>query len=555
LQSQIHNPNHTSQYRHQQHDIHRVKSNIVNKHNANRKKYGNNIENLYNGKVENQEDMEIMNAKSNNQLIFLKSTNEIKMLPDENSMKYITQEQQPLQSSQLSNQSCEIHTSRGQISSSISNIYTAGNNGRGNEEYSVQHKNETLLQQSQHASIVTQQEFLKNNVSHNFVFSESVSQPESKLMSMLNLDEENNEHISNRNSCDKSLNINYSMYPNHVSIKPQYSSSTCSNSLSNNINECTSEHNLSYNNQMFSNDHRNIFISHPIHAYKPDELNSATHLVLISNQQEINKYHSLDGSLATPCYNSGSQIIIDNDSVNMENINNNKEVQGEIYNNNNQCSNLNINRVYIEANVSYEIINENNQNFVNVPPRLSSGSFTNERTSTSSNQVLNCASKNSENDININNVEMDNIDLIINDGLSTNIEPQITQSNGTNEILNTSAIKSNYMTLPSTSSKKLKYSSEFSTNARDKRRKDRRERRQARTRSGQSLSQTSTGTNSLNRNDAEIISDNLNSNNTNSLPPPYSAISLSLPTVPSVVSTVPVIENSRYSFSLPMIRR
>lgn len=96
----------------------------------------------------------------------------------------------------------------------------------------------------------------------------------------------------------------------------------------------------------------------------------------------------------------------------------------------------------------------------------------------------------------------------------------------------TSAIE----TLATTSSShdsqnKAKYTSEIVT-MREKRRRNRRDRRQARTRASST---------------SEILPDILN----NPRPPPYSSLP---PQVPSIISTVPV-EDTRYVFSLPLVRR
>lgn len=83
---------------------------------------------------------------------------------------------------------------------------------------------------------------------------------------------------------------------------------------------------------------------------------------------------------------------------------------------------------------------------------------------------------------------------------------------------------------------KAKYSSEIVT-VREKRRRNRRDRRLARTRA---LSAGST---------SEILPDILN-------PPPYSSLPspLAQQQIPSIISTVPV-EDTRYTFSLPLVRR
>lgn len=88
---------------------------------------------------------------------------------------------------------------------------------------------------------------------------------------------------------------------------------------------------------------------------------------------------------------------------------------------------------------------------------------------------------------------------------------------------------------------KAKYSNDVVT-VREKRRRDRRDRRLARTRALNGASITST-TN-------EILPDIIN----NHLPPPYADIPPPQQIVPSVVSTVPV-EDNRYTFSLPLVRR
>lgn len=88
---------------------------------------------------------------------------------------------------------------------------------------------------------------------------------------------------------------------------------------------------------------------------------------------------------------------------------------------------------------------------------------------------------------------------------------------------------------------KEKFSSDIVA-LREKRRRDRRDRRLARTRptNGASLSSSTN----------EILPDILN----NHLPPPYADMPAPQQIVPSVVSTVPV-EDNRYTFSLPLVRR
>jgi hypothetical protein len=94
---------------------------------------------------------------------------------------------------------------------------------------------------------------------------------------------------------------------------------------------------------------------------------------------------------------------------------------------------------------------------------------------------------------------------------------------------------------PTGTSCKVKYSNDIMT-MRAKRRRDRRDRRLGRTRPtvGASLSSSSTN---------EILPDIIN----NHLPPPYADIPPQQ-IVPSIISTVPV-EDNRYSFSLPLVRR
>jgi hypothetical protein len=88
---------------------------------------------------------------------------------------------------------------------------------------------------------------------------------------------------------------------------------------------------------------------------------------------------------------------------------------------------------------------------------------------------------------------------------------------------------------------KAKYSNDIVT-VREKRRRDRRDRRLARTRATNGASLASS-TN-------EILPDIIN----NHLPPPYADMPPPQEIVPSVVSTVPV-EDNRYTFSLPLVRR
>jgi hypothetical protein len=108
-------------------------------------------------------------------------------------------------------------------------------------------------------------------------------------------------------------------------------------------------------------------------------------------------------------------------------------------------------------------------------------------------------------------------------------------------IVITSAIDNNLASSSSTheTPSKAKYSSEIVT-VREKRRRNRRDRRLARTRALSASGSTS-----------EILPDIL----TNPRPPPYS--SLPPPAeqqIPSIISTVPV-EDTRYTFSLPLVRR
>lgn len=106
-------------------------------------------------------------------------------------------------------------------------------------------------------------------------------------------------------------------------------------------------------------------------------------------------------------------------------------------------------------------------------------------------------------------------------------------------IIITSAIDNNLASSSSThgTPSKAKYSSDIVT-VREKRRRNRRDRRLARTRASGSTS--------------EILPDILNSN---PRPPPYSSLPpIAQPQIPSIISTVPV-EDTRYTFSLPLVRR
>lgn len=102
----------------------------------------------------------------------------------------------------------------------------------------------------------------------------------------------------------------------------------------------------------------------------------------------------------------------------------------------------------------------------------------------------------------------------------------------------TSAIENLSMASANGTPSKAKYSNDVVT-LREKRRRDRRDRRLARTRA----TSLSTTTN-------EILPDIVNGNHS---PPPYADIPPQQ-IVPSIVSTVPV-EDNRYTFSLPLVRR
>lgn len=105
-------------------------------------------------------------------------------------------------------------------------------------------------------------------------------------------------------------------------------------------------------------------------------------------------------------------------------------------------------------------------------------------------------------------------------------------------------------------SSKMKYNSDPIT-SREQRRRDRRERRQARTR-GQ-LSQSEYSMQSPPATASVIMSDTSFQSPPDlvtlavTLPPPYTT--LPAPLVPSIVSTVPVTEDSRFSFPLNIVRR
>lgn len=140
---------------------------------------------------------------------------------------------------------------------------------------------------------------------------------------------------------------------------------------------------------------------------------------------------------------------------------------------------------------------------------------------------------------NINNVvnvnRMNVVECNQNRNNNNNIASNSDESGGAVETMNddliiTSAIETLATTSSHDSQNKAKYTSEIVT-LREKRRRNRRDRRQARTRASTS----------------EILPDILN----NPRPPPYSSLP---PQIPSIISTVPV-EDTRYVFSLPLVRR
>lgn len=91
----------------------------------------------------------------------------------------------------------------------------------------------------------------------------------------------------------------------------------------------------------------------------------------------------------------------------------------------------------------------------------------------------------------------------------------------------------------------------MTTTKKEKRRRDRRDRRLARTRATNGAPFSVITTNSTAVLNTEIAPDILN----NHLPPPYADVnSQQQQIVPSIVSTVPV-EDNRYAFSLPLVRR
>lgn len=106
------------------------------------------------------------------------------------------------------------------------------------------------------------------------------------------------------------------------------------------------------------------------------------------------------------------------------------------------------------------------------------------------------------------------------------------------ENISTAAATAVTTTTHGTPNKTEKYSNDIIT-MREKRRRDRRDRRLARTRALNGSGQS------------EILPDVLNNNNPR--PPPYSSLP-SQPIIPSIISTVPV-NDTRYIFSLPLVRR
>lgn len=111
---------------------------------------------------------------------------------------------------------------------------------------------------------------------------------------------------------------------------------------------------------------------------------------------------------------------------------------------------------------------------------------------------------------------------------------ECTQNTLEDAIIITSAIDLASSSSTHATPSKAKYTSEIVT-VREKRRRNRRDRRLARTRASTS----------------EILPDILN----NPRPPPYSSLPpLAQQQIPSIISTVPV-EDTRYTFSLPLVRR
>ena len=148
--------------------------------------------------------------------------------------------------------------------------------------------------------------------------------------------------------------------------------------------------------------------------------------------------------------------------------------------------------------------------------------------------ALRCNNNSSNNDnlVNINRmsvVECQNQQIIDNEDIKSAVD--------SNSVIITSAIDTNPTSSSSTPSK-TKYSNEIVT-LRGKRRRNRRDRRLARIRALSASGSTN-----------EILPDILN----NPRPPPYSSLPPIPQQIPSIISTVPV-ENTRYTFSLPLVRR
>ncbi|KAL7025160.1 hypothetical protein ACKWTF_013371 [Chironomus riparius] len=145
----------------------------------------------------------------------------------------------------------------------------------------------------------------------------------------------------------------------------------------------------------------------------------------------------------------------------------------------------------------------------------------------------------------INNTRNNNNENIDNELQSSENNEQTTMNAQTtasaDNLIITSAIENistatTASTAHGTPNKTEKYSNDIIT-MREKRRRDRRDRRLARTRALNGSGQS------------EILPDVLN----NPRPPPYSSLP-SQPIIPSIISTVPV-NDTRYSFSLPLVRR
>lgn len=507
--------------------------------------YGN-IEDLYIANKENQEDKKNYVPKQQRlrqQPSFTQTNKENVVLPD----RYEFEQRHHRQPSP-SNTS--MHSNTLAYDGCMGNISVNYMGERGNEY------NNVMLPQQQHNTTQTLQ---SNNIpvcnNSRLVSNECVSQTQQHNIFM----PENVEQIlitnnNNLNSlCDINKLNNCSMYQNNLTNEDGITESVVDRewNQSNAIINC-SNFNYVENHSRTAN----IFLTNQnrvISAVTNNVPKSNCNVISSSNpNRKVNSQHN--SALIQPIHTMllHSDIHNHNQICEIETVNggNTSKNPNEILCISNNPNVNNPNALTVKANVNYEIIIENPSEIQIFEARHVKSEYTNNYNSNSSNDTMS----------NFTN-PMDNTDLIISEGISVE-----SQAIGQNDEKLSSAIKSSLSSSSSSqsSTSKNKYANEVTSISREKRRKDRRDRRQGRSRSAQpntsqvqvhqsgiTVNRLSAQRNSSDNSFTDILPDIVNNN----LPPPYSALQLSsLPNVPSIVSTVPVAENSRY-FSLPIVRR